>query len=490
MLDTGFEGDPCNSSEDCQHERGFYCKEGGTCARRKPAGALCGVHTSSDECDGVCIASGAPGTSGVCVPAQLEGGVCRADWHCKQVLGRLPTTEQLVCNTLDGNVGKCVPQTRLIRLLGVKCNPSFDRCDARRGLACLWAASSKQYVCQQRVTTPHSSVFCTPGSPLSVCRPLTGHPHTCRQEPGRGRPQPLLPIMVFFACFRTDIIPLGRACSTSLYGVCEGNNACVFVSGVKYPKSSFDFLPPTRFCVQTVGIGASCTDKFTTRCDTNLACVNGRCIPTSSPAPPSPLGYTEYTHADINMDCSELPCVPGTVCVKPVESFGPSAVPVCKVPSRVMKAGEPCFETALISRICAPGLICSQNNKGSGLLRCRKPAPVGAFCKTDDACEANLKCSPTSRTSPLIGRCYDPALTLPIGASCNLNTGLKAKRCVLASIPNPTGNFVVELRCLPKATGFFCQRVALLYELCNSQFNIACVDGAVCSTYGVCLPPS
>lgn len=482
---TGTVGQQCSENIDCQQARGLYC-QAGTCARRKPTGAVCGMEGSFDECRGLCATSGeTSGGVGVCAPAQPEGGLCRNDRHCKQPLQ--PGAEQLVCNMPSGNVGRCIRGSRLIKSLGAACKPSFDRCDTMRGLVCHWTVSSKRYVCQQRISARDVNVqrraYCTPGSPLSTC--TTGSvPTSCAKDTQTNIRRAAY--KGFFGCTREQIIPPGLPCTTATYSVCAAGSLCELVPDVR--KVDIDFAPvfPTRFCVRTVGLGASCANKFSARCGANLACVAGRCVASTSPTPTAVVN----THADLRVDCSELPCVPGAVCPTPDPS-GAFTFRACAIRTRVMQEHEVCFDSALVRRSCAPGLICRPNNRGLGLLLCRKPAPIGAICRFDTDCESNLQCIFVIEAVSLSATrfCYDPSLTPPIGQTCDPKATLKTNRCIIApTLFNPS--IYMELRCLPKGLGFVCQRAARLFQLCDPQLNIACIDGAVCSSYGVCVPPS
>lgn len=478
--ETGFAGDKCRVDVigECQQDRGFYCNSGeGACTRRKPTGAVCGLGGSNYDCEGFC-ATGSP--TGTCAPTQEEGGLCLEDYHCKRLLFPPPRTDQLMCNIPRGRVGRCIRESRLIRVLGVACNPSFDRCDARRGLGCRWTASEKRFVCQQRAAPGDLRLlnYCTPGSPFSTCLPRTGIPVLCRQ--GSGLDIHGNAVVNYFSCQRRlQVVRPGRSCSTSYYSTCGANSTCERVEGVLLEKVYHGPSTPLRFCVHTVGIGASCSNKFYIKCAANLTCVAGRCVASSSSTP----ARVKNTHAGVNVDCSKLPCIPGAVCTKIEGPFAASAPSRCMLPTRIMKEGQHCFDTALAKRSCAAGLICAQNTKGYGLLVCRKPGQLDAVCVGDDACQGNLKCAPS-------GRCYDPNLALPLGASCNPRAGPNAKRCISGPVQDVDRVVQLESQCLPKGKGFACQIALPLFAQCDLRANINCADGAVCSSFSVCMPQS
>lgn len=489
-FETGFAGEPCAADRDCQQDRGFYCMQG-TCAAKKLPGAPCGQGSSNNECLGLCARGGTESSTGTCAPTQAENRPCREDAHCNRLFNNPSRAAALICNVPRGDVGRCVRETALIRVLGAPCTPSLDLCDARRGLSCRRAGPAGGFVCQQAAVARDSGVarYCTPGSSLSTCRALSGIPLSCRRDEGPDLIR--LQFMGYFACIRRlQVVPLGRACHKPSFATCASGTSCQLIPGVRGVGGFRQTPIPPRFCVRTVGLGASCADKFSTMCAPDLACNGRRCVPSGPASSPPPAAGVEVTHVDVGVDCSQLPCVPGAVCATP-EGAAASAPRECVLPTRVRGEGQLCFDTALARRVCAPGLICAQNTQGHGLLACRKPGPLGAVCQNDDECRGNLKCGPFPITSPPHRRCYNPALTLPLGASCDPAAPLTAPRCVLTTVQRQfIGNIDFELRCLPKANAFACQRVALLFQQCDPLLNITCISGAVCSSYGVCIPPS
>lgn len=467
LMETASIGQTCTGNEDCQQSRGHYC-QAGVCALKKPTGAACGVDGSEDECEGLCVTGGNPNHAGVCAPAQLEGGMCREDRHCKQPFPLYARTDRLVCNRPRSDVGMCVRASRLILSLGATCNPSLDTCDSERDLGCRWAASIKRYVCQHKKVR---RAYCTPGSPFSNCYP--SKEEKCvkgREYPGFG----FLEFNGFYGCRSEELLSPGFPCTATSRGGCLAGSTCELIPGVQRNDDPYDH--PTRYCVRTVGIGESCANKFSTKCDANLSCVTGLCVVSGSPVPSARMS----THADLSGDCSELPCIPWTI-PSTINSSDPSSPCYCELPSVIVEEGQECIELPLVNRLCATGLVCRRNNEGTGSLLCRKPALYGAKCGSEDDCEETLRCDQEY--------CYDPTVTAPVGLRCDPAAGAGTNRCTVAPSLYDD-HWTTSLRCLPKGTGFICQRTARLYEKCDKLLNIGCIDGAVCSCYGVCMPPS
>lgn len=104
---------------------------------------------------------------------------------------------------------------------------------------------------------------------------------------------------------------------------------------------------------------------------------------------------------------------------------------------------------------------------------------MGAVCGTDDNCKPPLKCGGLHPYR----QCYNPELNLGLGQKCNPNAPITGKVCVVADDGSSTS-------CLPKGDGHVCQKMAELYELCDTGKNVACSPRSmtVCDEDGVCVP--
>lgn len=334
----GFEGDFCQFDRQCQQQRGFYCRSNfNQCTAKRPPGGLCELEPENFECEGFCVSSGSFGEKpGICQRLQKAGEKCTDDEQCRTVLLplRTPRTVDLLCNRPTSRTGVCVLETDLIRELGAPCDPTSDKCDARRGLSC--GRVGRRFKCVQRAKTPDSSRhFCTPNSPLSRCPPDDlGNLRECRRSLNRTKH-----FSGTFACrLRRQVVPLGNPCNGAEFAVCPRGAVCAEAPGVmRLP--GFRFLPPPlHTCMKVLPVAAPCPDQLRFKCEDGSFCVDGTCQRTESPSP------VPITFAPLNGNCSELSCVPGTVCTSDPETSERSKF--CRLP--VLKRGlwQPCFRSA------------------------------------------------------------------------------------------------------------------------------------------------
>lgn len=468
-------GAACDTDKECLQKRGLYCDAITLrCKHKEHRGAPCFSNLDYNNCDGFCATGGKHTDTGTCTPTQLEGARCRKDMHCTNTIFPSEHTPQLLCNVPRGAEGICLFETNLLRHLGQRCNPEADACDGRRGLSCRWAPTLHRFACQQKADEWDENVerYCTPGSPLSVCKVISGERRTCRTY------KKTFPYDVvydnFFKCFPPVItVPPGAVCNWDSGVICKPGYTCARVTGLHTP-GGFHPPPVPHFCVRLGRRGARC-GSFSKRCGSGLTCVGGRCMPGSDP----PEVWGNWTYASFFADCSTLPCVPSAVCENDTESDKRT----CMFPKQIMHLDQPCRETPQFRRECAAGLTCARNHDGRGLYICRKPAPLGAACHGENPCVSNFKCSPGWGEPLIIGRCYDPALTIPLGAPCNPHALVGERQCSVTS----DGSF--SLLCLPKAGSFACQFPAALFQQCDTRLNISCVGQNICNDIGVCVPP-
>lgn len=123
------------------------------------------------------------------------------------------------------------------------------------------------------------------------------------------------------------------------------------------------------------------------------------------------------------------------------------------------------------------GVVCNVDSNGYCVPQCSEPFGIDGTCSDNSHCKECLKCS-SEIIYVDVGKCYNPKLsTLKVGETCNPTTGPTERRCV------------ANTQSLPKkAKGkFACQRIASVGRACDEGKNVACGDGATCSSYNVCV---
>lgn len=110
-------------------------------------------------------------------------------------------------------------------------------------------------------------------------------------------------------------------------------------------------------------------------------------------------------------------------------------------------------------------------------MRCRDPAEAGGFCRSDNDCESELRCS-------LKNKCFNSSLSLNVGDSCNPKATTMEKKCK-ESTDEGFGKF--KLKCLENDGGeYMCHRVIDQFQACDfikSQPEV-CDEGLVCLSLG------
>lgn len=352
--EVGRLGSPCTAFGQCDVNGGFYCNDNKrSCQRRERAGTPCKILDGAYRCAGFCAGINSQ-EGGVCVDALPDGAPCQTYEHCRISPLAPPHTDDAVCNIPSGDTGICVRESKLITHLGARCNPSADFCDARRGLSCREQFAGREtkgktsFVCQHRPTKESGNFpYCVPGSPLSACV-QEEFPTVCRRSMQR-----LHVSDDFYQCRRTvEVLPRGSICGRDEYTKCEGGTSCIAVPGLE-PILGRHSPRPLETCIQIVGDGEACGNKFTTQCSDDHTCSNGTCKKGDS----DPANNSD-THAQLHGDCNVLPCPPGSVCVKPETSQLDSTTSTCELPLIVAKIGEPCFEKALFRTVSSSHSIC------------------------------------------------------------------------------------------------------------------------------------
>lgn len=503
---TGLAGHSCSFDNDCNQEDGFYCNAArNECYKKKRPGASCGKTNSNHECDGFC--ADYDSKNPVCMPRQREGGICSKHEQCAKYVRDNTRFDNLICNQPSSRIGTCVRQSKIIRRLGAPCDPSGDRCDAGRGLACLWFSAKKKNICQQNTLHQRTNTqFCTPGSELSTCVQKKV-PTICRRSIS------VSPFSQenFYQCLRKiEILPVGAVCNRDQFVVCTKGSVCKEAPGVRRVFGRAP-IPAVRVCVRIVGAGASCKNALRSQCAFGLQCISGKCKKTARQTIPM-----KDTYAALGDDCSELPCMPGTECDSPKFVSAQSIIKRCLLPVQLVGKGNLCYDTALLRKVrvqktpsvsiimpridpgfiywpfqiiiyaiqrCRDGLICALSPAGLGYFTCRIPHGVGSVCENDEQCKGKLRCSPEMFQSAESRKCYDPSQSLTFGAKCDPKAG---PVCVMSGVK---GKEQRDLKCLKKGKTFTCQIVAELFQRCSPEDGTLCqYDSLVCGQFGICVP--
>lgn len=353
---SGFEGDACSWNGDCQAD--YYCKTThltwtGTCRKKLPEGAKCGLNDDYNECQGVCARGHADHLlpaerfkHSICVTGSKLAEACTESRQCR---GHVDDNEgprfdrnkfkisPVTCNIPKGDVGICEHEHKLIKKEGLKCNPSIDRCDARRGLSCRTTHTGPKCMFNVFDEDKFSSSFCDINGEFSRCNNHAGIPTECR----KGNVVDILHSSIYqyssefdesFRCHRKrEMVPQGSPCSHVSYGVCEKGTICRSVPGIQegYYKS-----PTTKYCVAVKKEGEKCFSKFNHACKDGLKCHKNVCVKGKPDK--------TITHADFNSKCDILPCTPGFNCQKKnVYNY-----PYCILKNKPKSKGR-CYDTAL-----------------------------------------------------------------------------------------------------------------------------------------------
>lgn len=331
-------GASCMYDSECNVDAGFYCNTSQQkCVRRKPTGKNCDPENQV-PCSGYCDS-----LTRRCVETKSELESCTSNEQCS----RFPmyrgdrVYDNALCNIAKGSSGICVTESRLIKVLGARCSITKDKCDARRGLSCRWSSKLRKAVCQQfKKPNDNTSAYCTPENELSRCVDDSS-PRGCRlPEYDNMDPDGYLE-RLFYRCLRAfEIVPRGAICNRAGFEKCQDGTSCRTIIGVT--ELQFRTRPPRlATCVQVKQLGESCSgSKFRTQCDYGLNCKQGVCVQ-GKPKETLP------THADIDDDCSKLPCVPGAVC----EDGGFLSDRACTLPTKSASEGKICFNTARFYRV-------------------------------------------------------------------------------------------------------------------------------------------
>lgn len=330
---SGQVGASCEFNSDCRD--GMYCSSRGNhCMLKKNSGTNCMPYGTDNKCEGFCSGAFPNSAFGICIQAQKEGQPCRSDDHCKGENSREGETVGLICNTPSTmNAGLCILESKLLKRLGMGCNPKRDHCDFRRGLSCHFDKVQKRFVCHQGYADDTES-YCTPGNRLGECK-HNKVPMVCKRDDYSG---------VFRCVERKDeIIPRGLNCRR---GVCENGTSCEEVTGIL--RWAYKGPPaPSRFCVKVIGFGEKCDNKFRTQCTNGFKCANGKCVKGS------PRRDLDHSHADLWTSCVKLPCVPGLKCKLSKDPLYRSAPkrPLCLLPEQIMQYGFKCYNDGLVTRV-------------------------------------------------------------------------------------------------------------------------------------------
>lgn len=353
---TGFEGDVCIWNGDCQSE--YYCKTmhltlSGRCRKRLPEGAKCGLNDDYDDCQGVCSHGSADhllpserSKHSVCVTASTLGEACTESRHCRGHVddNQGPRFDRnryrvspVICNIPKGDIGICEHAHKLIKKEGLKCNPSKDRCEARRGLSCGKTPTGPRCMFNVFDDDKYARPFCDINGKFSRCNNHDGIPTECRE----GSAIDILHSSIYeystefdesFRCHRKrEIVPQGSPCSHVSYAVCEKGTTCRTIPAI---QGNYYKNPTTQFCVAMKNEGEECFSKFHYACNDGLKCHNNMCVKGNPDA--------IITHADFNGRCDLLPCIPHFKCLH----TNGSTYGYC-VLKNIAKSKGLCFDTAL-----------------------------------------------------------------------------------------------------------------------------------------------
>lgn len=465
-------GAACSSTFSCRYPLNCF---NGHCRAPLPNGQPCRREDDFSDCSGFCLGSFGLSLGSVrptCASARSINSTCSMSQQCDgwgEQRAHGPRFDSVICNRPTFETGVCTRISALHTKLGAACDPTVDLCDMDRNLRCRFSLHLGRHVCQHKIQFLGNgrSNKCEPRSRLSRCRRSIS-PLECRRERSTVTDK----IDGVYRCNRRlEFLPQGSMCNRAEHARCKGGLQCSPVPGIPpLPGFRGPPSPPIRFCVRMVGEGADCRNKFRKQCRSGLVCKAGKCRWGKSKISES------QTHADLSSSCARFPCVPGAICSKDK---------ICVLPIKIVGKGTPCFDKALFQRRCSHGLFCGPGPKGYGINRCRRSARLGQTCFKDKNCMGWLKCSPfIFRTNgDRQARCYNPALSLPIGAPCKIHAGENGKRCFIGSrsfIDKPA-------KCLPAGHGFKCQTANGLFEPCSGNDGIACDYGLVCRR-GFCFP--
>lgn len=176
--------------------------------------------------------------------------------------------------------------------------------------------------------------FCTKDSPLSSCKANSdGAPTKCSRNP--------VTLQSFTQCNRrTEILPLGTFCGYEPYTKCATGTQCRRVFGVRVAEG---FPVAVQYCVKVQPVGAQCTNKFRTACESGASCQDGKCV--SGEINP----VTTGTHAYLFNLCEDLLCAPGMQCMPGM--FRGRMRRTCQLPVKTVGKGSGCFNTARFTKV-------------------------------------------------------------------------------------------------------------------------------------------
>lgn len=330
---TGGLGSSCKGS--CSDLLDLIC-ENKVCVPQKKTGESC---KDDYEClDHFCT------SNRKCAPLQKEGQSCLEDRQCKSHGVLFRDGDNVYCNKhyaypifeespTRSVLGRCIRDSKLIKTLGTKCSPKYDRCDHRRGLSCEWIKTESRFGCQQ--VTPGE--YCTPHNKYSKCRP-DGLPRACSLAANPEVENRFENPTRFFRCNPLkEKVPIGYPCNRGpIEPDCPKDATCEPIPGVNQYGPTMYGPAFLKACVYSRSLGQSCGSKFESLCKSGLKCVKGVCVKGKVPF------ESNFTHADFGLPCTSLPCVPGAKCIDEK----------CQKPTKIVEeANQPCYDTLKFNRV-------------------------------------------------------------------------------------------------------------------------------------------